>query len=347
MRNETRVIFTQYLGQIAALNGIVSAAQSFTILPSIQQKLENKIQEMSDFLKQINIVGVTEKSGQKLGLGIGAPVASTTNTALQARAPRDLTGVSLVDEYECTKTDYDTFIPYAKLDMWAKFPDFQVRIRDMITERQALDRILIGFNGASRAATSNPTLNPLLQDVNIGWLQKIRINSPQRVLTEGIKVADQIKIGKDIDRPEDSHVGTCDYGNLDALVYALVNDFVDPWHREDTKLVVICGRSLLSDKYFPLVNGNHAPTETIAADTIISQKRMGGLPAVRVPGFPDNTLLVTRLDNLSIYYQEGARRRNVVDESKFDRIENYESSNDAFIVEDYGMVAVAENIVLV
>ena len=91
---------------------------------------------------------------------------------LQARSPRDLTGVDIIDDYDCTQTNYDTFIPYAKLDAWAKFPDFQLRIRDLIAERQALDRIMIGFNGTHRAATSNPTLNPLLQDVNIGWIEK-------------------------------------------------------------------------------------------------------------------------------------------------------------------------------
>jgi P2 family phage major capsid protein len=335
MRNETRLAYEKYTSKVATLNGVGSVATKFTVTPSVQQKLENLMQESSSFLKQINIVGVTEKSGEKLGLGIGSPVASTTNTQSQARSPRDLTGMSLVDDYDCTKTDYDTFISYAKLDMWAKFPDFQVRIRDLIAQRQALDRIMIGFNGTSRAATSNPTVNPLLQDVNIGWIEKIRINSPQRLLSEGNN-AGEIRIGD-----------TGDYKNLDALVYALVNDFIDPWYQEDTQLVVICGRSLLADKYFPLVNANHAPTETIAADTLISQKRMGGLQAVRVPNFPANKIMVTRLDNLSIYYQEGARRRHVVEKPELDRIENYESSNDAYVVEEYGMVAVAENIVLV
>ncbi|MBL0229488.1 MAG: phage major capsid protein, P2 family [Moraxellaceae bacterium] len=335
MRNETRLAYEKYTGKLAALNGVGSIATKFTVTPSVQQKLENLMQESSDFLKQINIVGVTEKTGQKIGLGIGSPIAGTTNTSVQPRVPRDLTDVSLVDEYDCTKTDYDTFITYAKLDIWAKFPDFQVRIRDLIAQRQALDRILIGFNGTSRAATSNRTTNPLLQDVNIGWIEKVRINSPQRLLSEGANTG-EIRIG-----------ATGDYKNLDALVYALVNDFIDPWHQEDTKLVVICGRSLLADKYFPLVNTNHAPTEEIAADTLISQKRLGGLQAVRVPNFPADKIMVTRLDNLSIYFQEGARRRHVVEKPDLDRIENYESSNDAYIVEEYGMVAVAENIVLV
>ena len=335
MRNPTRLLFNAYTAQVAALNGVASAVEKFTVTPSVQQKLESLIQEKSDFLKQINIVGVTEQKGQKLGLGVSGPIASTTNTALQARSPRDITGLSNVDEYECTQTNYDTFIPYAKLDMWAKFADFQLRIRNMILERQMLDRIMIGFNGTHRAATSNPTLNPLLQDVNIGWLEKYRLNAPQRVLAEGAVTAGQITIG-----------AAGDYKNLDALVYDLVNNFIDPWYQEDTQLVVICGRSLFADKYFPLVNNMNAPTETIAADTIISQKRIGGLQGVRVPFFPDNALMVTRLDNLSIYYQDGARRRNVKEESEYDRVSNFESSNDAYVVENYGVGAVAENIVL-
>ncbi len=76
------------------------------------------------------------------------------------------------------------------------------------------------------------------------------------------------------------------------------------WSTEDDDdLVVICGRELLSDKYFPLVNKEQENSEKLAADMIISQKRMGGLQAVRAPFFPPNALLITRLDNLSIYWQ--------------------------------------------
>lgn len=39
-------------------------------------------------------------------------------------------------------------------------------------KRQALDRIMIGFNGVKRAKTSDRDANPMLQDVNKGWLQK-------------------------------------------------------------------------------------------------------------------------------------------------------------------------------
>jgi hypothetical protein len=58
-------------------------------------------------------------------------------------------------EYKCEQTNFDTVLTYAKLDLWAKFQDFQVRIRNAIVKRQALDRIMIGFNGVKRAKTSN------------------------------------------------------------------------------------------------------------------------------------------------------------------------------------------------
>ena len=338
MRNETRLAFTAYCAAIAQLNGVASAMEKFTVAPSVQQTLETKIQESSDFLSRVNNIGVTEQSGAILGLGIGSTIASTTDTTAADRVPTD---PSTLDEngYTCTQTNFDTAIRYEKLDAWAKFPDFQTRLRDAIIKRIALDVITIGFNGTSRAATSNRATNPLLQDVNIGWLQKMRANAPARVMDE-IGATGKIQIG-------DAVTAAAGYKNLDALVFDLVNNMIDPWYREDTELVVILGRDLFADKYFPLINAANPPTEKIAADLIVSQKRVGGLQAVRAPNFPSGTLMVTRLDNLSRYYQEGARRRTIVDNAKRDQIENYESSNDAYVIEDYGLACLAENIEIV
>jgi P2 family phage major capsid protein len=334
MRNETRFAFDQFLEAIAKLNGIPSATKKFAVSPSVQQKLETRIQESSDFLKRINVIGVTDKEGSKLGLGVGSPIASTTDTTQKDRATADVTDLD-ENGYNCTQTNFDSHITYALLDAWAKFPDFQTRIRDVIVRRQALDRIAIGFNGKSRAPTSDRAANPLLQDVNKGWLQRMRDQAPQRVMDEGA-TAGTIKVG-----------AAGDYANLDALVVDLVASMIDPWHQDDTALVVMCGRGLLHDKYFPLINKSQAPTEMLAADVIQSQKRIGNLPAVTVPFFPANAVLVTSFDNLSLYFQDSARRRTIVDNAKRDRIENYESSNDAYVVEDLGRAAVAENIELV
>ncbi|RZJ05745.1 MAG: phage major capsid protein, P2 family, partial [Rubrivivax sp.] len=312
-------------------NGVPSARESFSVIPSVQQTLETRIQESSAFLKLINMIGVRELKGEKLGLGIGGPIAGRTNTTTTDRATRDL---STIDGrgYECRKTDFDTHVTYAMLDAWAKFPDFQARIRDLVVQRQALDRMMIGFNGTSSAATTDRVANPLLQDVNMGWLQNIRAEAPTHVMDHGA-VAGKVTVGPD-----------GDYRNLDALVYDAAKSLISPWYREDTALVAVVGRDLMHDKLFPLVNEVDDPTEIMAADVIRSQRRLGGLQGVVVPYFPANKVLITRLDNLSLYWQESARRRTIVDNAKRDRIENYESSNDAYVVEDYDMVALVENI---
>ena len=334
MRNPTRLAYNAYLDQQAKLNGVPSATEKFAAAPSVQQKLETRIQESSEFLKRINIIGVTEQTGEKLGLGVSGTIASRTDTSgAGTRSTQDATSMA-DDGYACKQTNYDTHLRYATLDAWAKFPDFQNRVRDSVLQRCALDRIMIGFNGTSAAATTNRAANPLLQDVNIGWLQKLRANAAARVMVQGA-VANKVSYGTHAD---------ADYKNLDALVYDAYKSLLDPWFAEDPLLVAIVGRDLMHDKLYPLVADNDAPTERLAADIVISQRRLGGLQAMVAPHFPAGKVLVTRLDNLSIYYQDGARRRAVVDKPEKDRVEFYESSNDAYVIEDYGLCALVENI---
>src|SRR5690606_19354515 len=150
--------------QIALLSGVTSAAESFSVAPSVQQTLETKMQESSDFLSRINIIGVDDIKGEKLGLGVSGPIAGRTNTAENDRTPRDLSTLD-AKGYECFSTEFDSFLAWSKLDAWSKFPDFQTRVRDALIRQQALDRIMIGFNGTSASVASNRVTNPLLQDV--------------------------------------------------------------------------------------------------------------------------------------------------------------------------------------
>ena len=326
MRNDTRKQYTGYLETQAKLNAIASATTQFNVQPSIQQKLETKLQESSAFLGKINIIGVDELKGEKIGLSITRPVASRTDTSGSGtRKTVDPTTLGK-EGYECVQVNYDTHIRYAKLDAWAKFKDFQTRFSGAIVERCALDRIMIGFNGTSAATDTDIAQNPLLQDVAKGWLQHIRENAAQRVMS-GLSWGH----------------ADADYKTLDGLVYDAVQ-LLDPVHQDDPNLVAIVGRDLMHDKLFPLVDGQDAPTEQLAADIVISQKRLGGLPAVKLPYFPSGTVLITTLDNLSIYYQNGARRRHVKDVPERDRVETYESSNDAWVVEDFGLCALIEGI---
>lgn len=334
MRQETRELFHGYLEHQAALNNIPPEhmAGEFTVAPNPAQSLETAIQESSEFLKKINLIGVYEPEGEAIMVGVNGTVAGRTNTAGNNRRHPPSREALSKNTYACKKTDFDTGFPYALVDQWAKFPDFQVRLSNAIARQHALDRIMIGFNGTSAAATTNRTTNPLLQDVNIGWLQKLRDHATDRVITEG-DVSGKVVIGS-----------AGDYANLDSLVFDAVQ-LLDPWHRAHPDLVVVVSRGLLHSRYMNALNkGSDSNVEDESADRIITRTRLGGLPIVDAPYFPDNTVLVTTLSNLSIYYQNGARRRHVKDEPEYNRVADYQSSNEAYVVEDYGLSAMIENI---
>ena len=55
----------------------------------------------------------------------------------------------------------------------------------MIIKMIALDLIRIGWNGTSAASVTDRTAHPNLEDVNIGWLQKLRTEAPAQVMDAG------------------------------------------------------------------------------------------------------------------------------------------------------------------
>lgn len=339
MKNTTRQQFNSYLANQAQLNGVPSATEQYTVEPSIQQKVETRIQESSEFLKKINMTPVTDQKGEALGLGISGGIASRTNTKNgKRREPKNVGEVGRIYTYVCEKTNFDTAIPYNKLDSWARDPKFQEKIRDAVLKQHALDRITIGFNGTHVADDTDIDVNPLLQDVNIGWLQKYRDNAPESVMTESEVGTSKVSVG----------ASATSYKNLDALVKDCVDQLIDPIVRDDSDLRVILGRDLKQSRDFNMVNDNNTPSEVIAVNSLLMLDKVGGITIEPTPpNFPADGILITPLDNLSIYYQEGSRRRNHKDEPEYDRVAFYESDNEAYVVENYKAGCLIENVELV
>jgi len=334
MDRTTRIAFNTYCAQLAQLNGVASVTESFAVDPTIEQTLENRIQQTAEFLGRVNVVGVSQQSGQVLGLGTTGPVASRTNTDNADRTPRDvhdLTG----REYLARQTNFDTHIKYATMDAWAKFPDFQTRVRNKVIEQIARDRLTIGWHGTSAATTTDSAANPLLQDVNIGWLQYLRTVDSARVY-DAPKLADATVSGDQ---------STADYKTMDGLVYDAVNTYLDEWYKDDGEIVAIVGRDLLSERDLGLIEANaNTPTEAQALKTLMTGRAIGGRTALVVPFFPRRTILLTNPKNLSIYWQAGTRRRTVTDNAKRDRVEDYQSVNECYVIEDTGACCLIENI---
>lgn len=336
MQKHTRIAFNGYMANQAKINEVDSATETFTVAPTPAQKLEKAIQESNRFLTKINIIPVDEPEGEAILLGVNGPTASRTKTdpaTGKKRKPRDVSALSK-DTYACKKTNFDTAFPYAKLDAWAKFPEFQTMLSGSIAVQQGLDRIMIGFNGTSAADDTDLAANPLLEDVNIGWLQKMRAGAPDRVISEGEKVAGKVTVG-----------ATGDYKTLDGLVFDAIQ-LLAPWHRKRKDLVVIVDPALLHEKQLKAVEkGAESNVEENAADEVVTKGRLGGLPIeLDAPFFIDGGVFITPLSNLSIYVQNGKRRRHIRDEPDFDQVADYQSSNEAYVIEDFGASALVENI---
>lgn len=345
MRTATRIALNAYTSQIAILSSVPSAMEKFSVDPTISQKLEQKTQESSQFLSLINFETVFQQEGEKVGIGVTTPIASRTDTDAPdgERKTIDPTGLTSTT-YRCEQTNWDTHLKYSKLDAWAHKPEFQTIVRDSIVGQQGLDRMMIGWNGTHVAKPTNKVNFPLLQDVNKGWIQNTREDAPARIMSDGAHSGNKAAPGHD-PAIHVSATGLADYVNLDALVFDAIQ-LLEPQHRRRTDLIVLVSDELVHDKKFALVNaaGDKA-TEQIARDVLLLQDKLGGKLAAVVPNFPEGTIVITTYKNLSIYNQDGTRRRAIIDNPRRDRVENFESLNEAYVVEDYGLIAIVENIV--
>ncbi len=339
MKPQTKQALNQYVNNVARANGVDSVTTNFTVAPTPQQLIIETFQFSIDFLKKINVIPVTNAQGEKLGLEVGTSIASTNNSSqTNPRVPVTVGDTELLDEYLCTQTNYDVAYKYAIMDAWAHKPDFAPKLANMVVRAIGLDKIKIGWHGKTRVVKSDRSTYPMLDDVNKGWLQKIREMAPERWF-EGTEDSSthvfSLPVGP-----------TRTYKNLDGLVQSAVETFIAEQWRDDPDLIAICGRNILTDKYLPLLNQTDDPINQIAARTLYLDRKLGTLPGVVFPYFPANTILITTLSNLSIYIQDGSMRRRIVDEPQFDRLSDYQSMNECFVVENYEKCCLIENIVI-
>lgn len=341
-KKQLSVAIAAMFAAVAQANQLESPAhvsKEFTVAPAAVQKMYDEIAQSSELLKKINIVGRIEKIGEIIGLSSGL-VGSTTDTSGDAtRKTRSIHSLAK-REYRLEQTNFDTHLRYDEIDQWAHVvADFPARINKKVAESIAISLITIGLNGKTRAATSNFDSNPLLQDVAVGWLQDLRANNAARVMGwQSGQVGSQkqeVQYG----------AGAPEYKNLDAVVADVLNELIDERFADRTDFVVITSRRTVGDKYTALINkAGEQATETEAAARLNKERTLGGLPVMFVPNMPKDTLLITPLANLSIYYQLGGERRHIKDVPERDRIESYQSKNIDFVVEEYGAAALVENL---
>ncbi|TCT42635.1 P2 family phage major capsid protein [Vibrio crassostreae] len=332
MQKQTKTKLSAYVKAVAAQNDVDDATEKFNVSPNGTQRIIAAIRESSWFLSKINIISVKNQKGESIGLGVTGMIASRTDTSGSGkRTPKDHSSMGAMP-YMCEQTNFDTALRYAKLDAWAHHKNFNALISKATREQIDANKITIGWYGVSVAKNTDASANPNGEDVNKGWFQAMRDHNAERLITTGQKADGEIRIGEG-----------GDFINLDLAVLETKNLLHDACEN-DSNLVAIIGSDLLAyDKAkFYEAHGN-TPSEKGKIQELQVIGTYGGLPAVKVPGFPSTGIMVTSYDNLSIYIQEGSVRRSAGKKNdEKDQIENFESMNMAYVLEEVGKAAAIE-----
>jgi len=310
--------------------------EQFTATPTIEQTLiEKMIEHGNAFMPYFTMLMVNDIKGEKVLMSPSGRSASRTDTTTfpsAKRTPRSLLATSN-QGYECFQTNNDVYLRYHDIDIWAKFPNFQAMYNAIVKKDMADGIVRVGWNGTSAAATTDIGTYPNLDDVNIGWLQIMRAfntGSNYSIGTGGSPI----------------EIGGATYPSLDALV----NDFkyTIPKHLRDNLIAYISDDLLAATEgvYYE-ANEDKASEKILVAQnkgTILNT--FGGLPAVVPPFFPDGTVLIAPRDGLYHYTQSASVRRTMRDEPDADRVADYNSSNQAYVIGNEEACYLIENITI-
>lgn len=332
MKTKTKQLFTSMTLAIASTFGVTSASERFNVEPTLEQKLFDQVYESAEFLGQIQTQFVDDIAGQALTLSVNGGVtgrAGVEKDPTKLRKTKDPHGLDK-REYRCYPVEADVHLDWVTMDSWSKFPDFASRWRAHVRQAIALDIIKIGWNGTHAADETDIEAFPMMEDVNIGWLQLVRRDKPEHAISDGDQQAGEIRIGEG-----------GDYANLDMAVHDLLQAI--PEHKR-IGMVAIIGEELQSHEKGKLyAKQAHTPSEKglIELEQIIDT--YGSLRCYKIPFFPQRGILITSFSNLAYYVQSGSVRMGVENNWKGKRVEDYQSRNDCFYIDDLEKIAFFES----
>lgn len=324
------------LNTIAQINGISrdDVERGFAVQPTHGQRLQNRIRELSPFLKMVSFQYSKDIAGDVVSIGAGL-IGSTTDTTQPGVKRQTINPVELTDRsWRAEKINYDTHIDYADIDEWRHKPEFIQLFYRNIELSIAESRLCVAWNGRHRAKTSDIKANPLLEDVAMGWLERTRVEADERIF--GGKDDEVVTLGAGED-----------FKNIDALALA-ARSIIPRKFKNRKDLVVLIGDRLLEDKYFQITNkAGQIATEVLAAEGVTSlSQRVGKMAAYSVQYFPEDALMITPLQNLQIIVQQGSERRRIIDTPDEDKIKTFQSENITFQIGDFEALTLVENIQL-
>ena len=79
MKNNTRLLFNAMCAGIARNYGVPNVQQKFAATPELEQRLQDKIVELDEFLSKINVISVEQISGQNILGSASGPASGRTD----------------------------------------------------------------------------------------------------------------------------------------------------------------------------------------------------------------------------------------------------------------------------
>ncbi|UNM95499.1 phage major capsid protein, P2 family [Ignatzschineria rhizosphaerae] len=303
----------------------VAEGNAFSVIPSVEHRWITGLQDASPFLKRITMSTCDEMIVNDLNYEAGGIVSGRTDTTKNDRKTKEMGTVKGV-KYECVVIDHDTHIKFSDLNRWSttdrnKFLD---RINDRRRTSKMNDIVMIGWHGIKAADETDPTKNPLGEDVAIGWLQHVRTNKPTNVLK------DAITIGKN-----------GDYANLDALVIGLKAQ-IPMYKRKD--LVVLASSDLVDARSMGLAETADV-SETAGKKVGLAATYLSNGDEVLTPDyFPEKTVIVTNLANLHHLTKKGSTNIHPNVNSARSQLELFNQALETYAIGDYEQIIIAENV---
>lgn len=300
MNKKTNVKFTEYKKNLSAENS--SGAGHVNEYQKVDRIIEQGIQENA-FLRLISTKFIVDSPNQDYEMSL--PIVSTTNTEQRERQPKNYIQGNIA--FECKQINLDIHLPYSDLDKFATV-DFEKALNDTLSAELLQNIVMVGFNGERREADSNPTQNPLGQDVAKGWIKQIK------------------DAGQVLDAS--AHHGKRANGLIKLALEKLPVKL-----RESGELIAICGSDILANSF---VNIDYSALQRSTKNNLlVVQNLIGGLKAINVSYFPRNGILITPLENLAVYFKKDTSRLFFKNTPEKNVEEVYFSTNLDFLLENH------------
>ncbi|MGE6980737.1 phage major capsid protein, P2 family [Kluyvera intermedia] len=315
LNQRARSLMKQYCSGLAESYGQEDASLYFSLTDPQETSLRMALLEAVEFLNMITCADVDQLSGQVISVGASALHTGRNESGRFMRR----VGVD-GNDYKLVETDSCAALRWDLLSVWANAGreenEFFNLVQTFSNQAFALDMLRIGFNGTSVAKTTDPTANPMGEDVNIGWHARMKaFNGGNQIITDPIVLDDK-----------------GDYRGLDAMASDLINTKIPAQFRNDPRLVVLVGADLVAAEQYRLYQAADRPSEKIAAQMLGST--IAGRKAIIPPFMPGKRMVVTPLSNLHIYTQRNTRQRKAEFVEDRKQYENKYLRNEGYAVEE-------------